>query len=140
MIKLKIINKDEFLKKKFYKIRFKKDLLDNFVNQKKYSYKSYNTWFEKNLINILIYEINFKNKEVGIIYFNKKTSKYFIFIDKNFQKKGFGYLAIIKYLKLNRNKKIKTDILKKNLISLNIHLKLEPKKIIIKKKYYQFVF
>lgn len=140
MIKIKKIEINANNFSYIYNIRFNKDLLKNFLVKKKYTKDNFKKWIFLNKRYFFFFDIVYKNIKIGIIYYNKKSYKYFIYIHKKYRDKGLGYLSLKKFFKVLKNKKIKTDILKKNLKSIYLHSKLKPKKIINKKKNYVFIF
>ena len=72
-------------------------------------------------------------KKIGLIYYNKKNSFYFIIIDKTFRNKGYGKSALIKLISFLKRKKLnlRTLVAIKNVNSAKIHDDL----CIYKKKY-----
>ena len=110
----------------FYKFRFHKDYLQVNNNQKKISKTNSKKWFKLNYKERKIFAIKLNTKIIGLIIYNKDNFFYSITILKKYRNKGFGSIALIKFVaKLKKKKnKLVTMVKKNNKNSVHLHKKL----------------
>ena len=144
--KLKKINQNH--KNILYKWHNLKSVLKNSLKGKKFTMEEHTKWFSKQLHSKNIIRIIYiRNKPIGIIRLEKKTSDYLIsyMIAPKYRGRGIAYTAIKKLLSNVRKKgvnKIIGLVNKNNTHSLKIFSKLRFKQKIIRKskRYLKFEY
>lgn len=124
----------------FYKFRFHNDYLRVNIDQKKISKKNSREWFKINHKERKIFAIKLNKKIIGLIIYNINNFFYSIIISKKYRNKGVGTIALIKFVTLLKDKKIKlvTMVKKSNKTSVYLHKKLFKDYKSINKNFFYF--
>ena len=125
----------------FYKFRFHPDYLNININKEKKSRTQSKIWLKKNIKYRKLFAIKIKNKIIGLIIYNLNNCFYSIIILKKYRNQGAGTIALNKFTKFLKNRKLKlTTLVKKdNKKSIHLHKKISKSYKSINKLFYQFV-
>ena len=103
----------------------------------KESYK----WLKNNHKNRIFLIIKYKNRNIGMINFDKLESTFSIVINKNYRNLGLGRLSwklLLKFLKTQNCRQVITYALKKNISAYNLNLFFSYKKKLLKSGWTKF--
>jgi len=125
----------------FYKFRFHPDYLNININKEKKSRTQSKIWLKKNIKYRKLFAIKIKNKIIGLIIYNLNNCFYSIIILKKYRNQGAGTIALNKFTKFLKNRKLKlTTLVKKdNKKSIHLHKKISKSYKSINKLFYHFV-
>ena len=125
----------------FYKFRFHPDYLNININKEKKSRTQSKIWLKKNIKYRKLFAIKIKNKIIGLIIYNLNNCFYSIIILKKYRNQGTGTIALNKFTKFLKKRKLKlvTLVKKDNKKSIHLHKKISKSYKSINKLFYYFV-
>lgn len=125
----------------FYKFRFHPDYLKINTNKKKFSKKESKIWFKKNKKIRKLFSIKIDGKIIGLIIYNLDNHFYSIIILKKYRNQGIGTVALNKFIKFLKERKLKlaTLVKKNNKNSVIMHKKISKSYKSANKFFYYFL-
>lgn len=125
----------------FYKFRFHSDYLNVNVDKEKKSKTQSKIWLKENIKYKKLFAIKIKNKIIGLIIYNLNNYFYSIIILKKYRNQGTGTIALNKFIKFLKKRKLKlvTLVKKDNKKSIHLHKKISKSYKSINKLFYYFI-
>jgi RimJ/RimL family protein N-acetyltransferase len=125
----------------FYKFRFHSDYLNVNINKEKKSRIESKIWLKKNIKYRKLFAIKIENKIIGLIIYNLNNYFYSIIILKKYRNQGFGTIALNKFIRFLKKRKLKlvTLVEKDNEKSVHLHKKISKSYKSINKLFYYFI-